>query len=270
MLLTAIVGMLLATDEIPWKVMLLGTLGIGLSASAGGVLNQLIDRHIDGLMRRTQYRPIPLGLISPKKAISFALLLSCIGIGILIFFINPLTAILTFITLIGYAFIYTVFLKRTTSQNIVIGGLAGATPPLLGWTAVTNSIEPGILLLVLLIFTWTPPHFWALAIARYDEYKKVQIPMLPVTHGIAYTKACIFLYTILMVIISLLPFAINLSGIIYLIGALILGVGFIVKSYQLLKNDNPQTAMQTFHYSIFYLMVIFLILLIDHYNFICQ
>ncbi len=270
MLLTAVVGMLLATDEIPWKILLLGTIGIGLSASAGGVLNQLIDRHVDGQMGRTKNRPIPSGLISPKKAVFFAFSLSFIGMGVLIFFINTLTAVLTFLTLIGYAFVYTIFLKRATPQNIVIGGLAGATPPLLGWTAVTNSIEPGILLLVLLIFTWTPPHFWALAIARYEEYKKAQIPMLPVTHGIAFTKVCILLYTILMVIISFLPFVINLSGSIYLVGALILGAGFIVKSYQLLKSDSPQVAMQTFYYSIFYLMVMFLILLIDHYNFICQ
>jgi heme o synthase len=270
MLLTAIVGMLLATDEIPWKILILGTIGIGLSAGAGGVLNQLIDRRIDSLMGRTKKRPIPSGHISPKKAGLFAFLLSFTGMCVLVFFVNVLTAVLTFATLIGYALIYTVFLKRATPQNIVIGGLAGATPPLLGWTAVTDSIDPGILLLVLLIFTWTPPHFWALAIARYEEYKKAEIPMLPVTHGVPFTKLCILLYTILMVAISFMPFIINLSGIIYLIGAVILGAGFLVRSYQLYKNDSPQVAMSTFYYSIFYLMVIFLVLLIDHYHFICQ
>jgi protoheme IX farnesyltransferase len=265
MLLTSVVGMLLASREVPWKILFLGTIGIGLSAAAGGVLNQLIDRRIDGLMRRTQHRPIPSGIISPPKAGIFAFLLTLMGMSILIFFVNLLTALLTFATLVGYALIYTVFLKRATSQNIVIGGLAGATPPLLGWTAVTNSIDPGILLLVLLIFTWTPPHFWALAIARYKEYKKAEIPMLPVTYGIPYTKLCILLYTILMISISMLPFVINMSGLIYLGGALSLGIGFFVRAYQLYKSNNPQTAMKAFHYSIFYLMGMFLLLLIDHY-----
>jgi heme o synthase len=265
MLLTALVGMLLAAPAIPWRTILLGTLGIGLSAAAGGVLNQLIDRRIDTLMGRTQKRPIPSGNISPKKAARFALGLSIVGMSILIIYINTLTAILTFLTLIGYAIIYTIFLKRATPQNIVIGGIAGATPPLLGWTAVTGSVHPAVLLLVLLIFTWTPPHFWALAIARYEEYKKAEIPMLPVTHGIAYTKLCIVLYTILMVIVSIMPFIINMSGIIYLSGALLLGGGFLLRAYQLYKTDNPHVAMQTFYYSIFYLMVIFLLLLIDHY-----
>jgi heme o synthase len=270
MLLTAIVGMLLATDDIPWRILLLGTLGIGLSASAGGVLNQLIDRRIDSMMGRTKKRPIPSGHISPKKAGFFAFVLSFSGMLILITYVNVLTALLTFATLVGYAIIYTVFLKRATPQNIVIGGLAGATPPLLGWTAVTNSIDAGILLLVLLIFTWTPPHFWALAIARYEEYQKAEIPMLPVTHGIPFTKLCIVLYTILMVMISLMPYLINLCGGIYLVGALILGAVFIYKSIRLYKNASPQVAMNTFYYSIFYLMTMFFLLLIDHYYHICQ
>lgn len=270
MLLTAMVGMLLATDDIPWRVLFLGTLGIGLSACAGGVFNQLVDRQIDSLMGRTKKRPIPMGYISPKKAIVFAMILSLTGMCILVAFINILTAALTFITLVGYAVIYTIYLKRATPQNIVIGGLAGATPPLLGWTAVTNTVDPGILLLVLLIFVWTPPHFWSLAIARIEEYKKAEVPMLPVTHGLAFTKTCILLYTILLIIISLLPFAVNLSGLVYLVGALVLGSGFLVKSYRLFKSDDPQVAMQTFYYSIFYLMLMFLILLIDHYHFICQ
>lgn len=265
MLLTSIVGMLLATDEIPWHILWLGTLGIGLSAGAGGVINQLIDRRIDSVMGRTRKRPIPSGNISPTKAGVFAFLLSFSGMAILVFFVNTLTAVLTFATLIGYAFIYTIFLKRATPQNIVIGGLAGATPPLLGWTAVTGSVDTSILLLVLLIFTWTPPHFWALAIARYEEYKKAEIPMLPVTHGIQFTKLCIVLYTILMILISIMPFIINMSGIIYLIGALILGFGFLIRSVQLYKTDSPQIAMKTFYYSIFYLMAMFLLLLIDHH-----
>lgn len=265
MLLTAIVGMLLATNEIPWRALILGTLGIGLSAGAGGVINQLIDRRIDSVMGRTRRRPIPAGNISPKKAAFFAGVLTVLGMSILIIYINLLTAILTFATLIGYAFIYTIFLKRATPQNIVIGGLAGATPPLLGWTAVTGSINPAILLLVLLIFTWTPPHFWALAIARYEEYKKAEIPMLPVTHGIAFTKLCIVLYTILMIIVSIMPFIINMSGAFYLMSALILGGFFLAKSFQLYKSDDPRVAMNTFYYSIFYLMLMFLVLLADHY-----
>lgn len=265
MLLTAIVGMLLASEQVPWHAIIFGTLGIGLSASAGGVLNQLIDRRIDALMKRTHKRPIPSGSISPQKAGIFALLLSSSGMLILFLWVNALTAYLTFATLIGYALVYTVFLKRATPQNIVIGGLAGATPPLLGWTSVTDEIHAGVLLLVLLIFTWTPPHFWALAIARYEEYKKAEIPMMPVTHGIPFTKLCILLYTILMIVISILPFCINMSGIVYLIGSLILGGGFLYRSYQLYDRNDSSTAMRTFYYSIFYLMSMFLLLLIDHY-----
>ncbi len=268
MLLTSIVGMLLATPEIPWRVLLLGTLGIGLAAGAGGVLNQIIDRRIDSVMGRTKRRPLPSGNISPTKALFFALFLSTSGMLVLVLYINLLTAALTFLTLIGYALIYTVFLKRTTPQNIVIGGLAGATPPLLGWTAVTGSINPAILLLVLLIYTWTPPHFWALAVARFEEYKKAEIPMLPVTHGIPFTKLCILLYTILMIIISLMPFIIGFSSIIYLLGAIALGSVFLVHSYLLYRQDNVTIAMQTFYYSIFYLMSMFLLLLIDHYAFL--
>jgi protoheme IX farnesyltransferase len=265
MLLTAIVGMLLASQQIQWRVLILATLGIGLSAGAGGVLNQLIDRRIDALMGRTQHRPIPAGLISPKKASIFAFILSASGMTILVLFINTLTAFLTFATLIGYALIYTVFLKRATAQNIVIGGLAGATPPLLGWTAVTGQIDAAILLLVLLIFTWTPPHFWALAIARFEEYRKAEIPMLPVTHGIPFTKLCIVLYTVLMTVISILPYAINMSGLVYLLGALILDGVFLYKSIKLYYSEDRQVAMATFYYSIFYLMMMFLLLLIDHY-----
>lgn len=268
MLLTAIVGMLLATEEVPWNVVLFATLGIGLCACAGGVLNQLIDRRIDSLMGRTSKRPIPTGTITPKNAGIFAFGLILSGMVVLVIFINTVTALLTFATLIGYALVYTVFLKRATPQNIVIGGLAGATPPLLGWTAVTGSIDPEILLLVLLIFMWTPPHFWALSIARYEEYQKAQIPMLPVTHGIPFTKLCILLYTVLMIIISLMPYLINMSGMIYLVGASILGLGFLVRSYQLYRKNDVKIAMATFHYSIFYLMSMFLLLLIDHYYFI--
>lgn len=267
MLLTAIVGMLLSTHTFPLQVLILGTLGIGLSASAGGVLNQLIDRRIDGLMGRTKQRPIPSGQITPFKAGLFAFTLIVLGMSILIFFVNSLTAILTFATLVGYAFIYTVYLKRATPQNIVIGGLAGATPPLLGWTAVTNTVEPFSLLLVLLIFTWTPPHFWALAIARYEEYAKAEIPMLPVTHGIHFTKLCIVLYAILMLIISVLPFLIGMCGWVYLVGALLLGGGFLYQTIRLYFNTRADIAMKTFYYSIYYLMFMFLLLLTDHYTF---
>ena len=246
---------------------LFGILGIGLAAGAGAVVNHLIDRRIDAIMMRTERRPIPVGIISPSQAILFALVLGTIGLTVLAMWVNILTAVLTFATLIGYAIVYTVFLKRATPQNIVIGGLAGAMPPLLGWTAITGHIEPGSLLLVLIIFTWTPPHFWALSIHRYDEYKKAKIPMLPVTHGIRYTKLSILLYTALMIAVTLLPFTIGMSGIIYLIGAIILGARFLywaIKLNQSTMNER-KIALKTFRYSIFYLMTLYVVLLIDHY-----
>lgn len=266
MMLTAIVGMLLSTpDFVPWQPLVFGSLGIALAAGAAAVINHLLDSKIDAIMNRTLKRPIPAGKISPKKAIIFAVIIGTLGAVILVTLVNPLTALLTFFTLIGYGFIYTAFLKHSTSQNIVIGGLAGAMPPLLGWTAVTGQIEYPSFLLVLIIFTWTPPHFWSLAIARYKEYAKAEIPMLPVTHGIRYTKLAILLYTILMVAITLLPFAINMSGLLYLVGAIILGAGFLFWAIKLQFTDDPKVAMDTFRYSIFYLMVLFIFLLVDHY-----
>lgn len=266
MMLTAVVGMFLApVTHVPFDILILSALGISLAAGAGGVINQLIDREIDAKMSRTQKRPLPTGVITPKNALFFALSIGIFGLGILLLFVNVLTAVLTFFTLIGYGVIYTVYLKRATPQNIVIGGLAGAMPPLLGWTAVTGRIDYGALLLVLIIFTWTPPHFWALAIARYAEYAKAKIPMLPVTHGVKFTKISIVLYTFLMFAITLLPFVVGMSGSLYLAFAIILGLGFLFWVFRLLFSDEVKVAMVTFRYSIFYLTVLFLVLLIDHY-----
>jgi heme o synthase len=266
MLITSIVGMILAAPHfVAWQILLFGNLGIGLAACCGGVLNHLVDRRIDAQMSRTRARPLPTGRIEPRKAIIFAMGLGFIGLSLLMIFTNTLTAILTFAALIGYAFIYTVFLKRATSQNIVIGGLAGAMPPLLGWTAVTNHIDNGGLLLVLIIFVWTPAHFWPLCIYRPEDYAKVNIPMLPITHGVAFTKLNILLYTCLLLAISMLPFIINMSGWIYLVGALLLGTGFLYWAIRLKLNDDKRIAIKTFHYSNFYLMTLFLVLLIDHY-----
>lgn len=266
MLITALVGMLLATPGMaPWTILIFGLSGIGLTAAAGAVVNHLIDHRIDALMRRTESRPIPSGKISAKKAGLFAALLATLGLGLLWVFINTLTTVLTFLSFFGYAFIYTLFLKRATPQNIVIGGIAGAAPPLLGWTAVTNHLDYGGLLLVLIIFVWTPPHFWALAIYRVEEYAKANIPMLPVTHGIAFTKLNILLYTCLLVAISLLPFVLAMSGWIYFVGALTLDAGFLYWTIRLKYSDDPKIAMETFRYSIIYLMLLFVLLLIDHY-----
>ena len=266
MLITTLVGMLLATPHfVPWSILIFGHLGIGLMAAAGAVINHLADRQIDAKMCRTQNRPIPSGKISPTLASLFAGLLALSGLSLLLMFINTLTAMLTLCSLVGYALIYTVFLKRATPQNIVIGGLAGAAPPLLGWTAVTGQVNAGGLLLVLIIFIWTPPHFWALAIDRVEEYAKVGIPMLPVTHGVAYTKLHILLYTILLVVISLLPFVIGISGGIYLAGALILNIIFLYWAIRLKYGNDPKNAIKTFRYSIVYLLLLFVVLLVDHY-----
>jgi heme o synthase len=243
-------------------------LGIALCAASAATINHLVDQRIDAIMARTQKRPIASGRVSARNAIYFAVILGGIGMFILIAYVNVLTAVLTFFTLIGYAGIYTLLLKRTTPQNIVIGGLAGAAPPLLGWTAVTGHLDPQSLLLVLIIFVWTPPHFWALAIARYEDYKKAKVPMLPVTHGVAFTRLNILLYTILLCVVSLLPYVIEMSGLIYLIGALLLNAGFLYYAVRLYKTHDNRIAMQTFWYSIFYLMVLFVILLVDHYFYI--
>lgn len=266
MLLTVVVGMQLASPGfISLYTLFFGILGIALSASSAAVINHLVDHRIDAIMGRTERRPLPAGRLTPKQALHFALVLGGAGMLVLIVFVNLLTALLTFATLIGYAGIYTLYLKRATPQNIVIGGAAGAAPPLLGWTAVTGHLDPHALLLVLIIFTWTPPHFWALAIARYHDYAKANIPMLPVTHGIPFTKLSILLYTILLSATSLLPYVTELSGMFYLVATLLLDIGFLYFAVKLILSKKVQVAMQTFRYSILYLMLLFLILLIDHF-----
>ncbi|CAM2749574.1 polyprenyltransferase (cytochrome oxidase assembly factor) [Legionella steigerwaltii] len=266
MLLTVVVGMYLATPGwVSLSLLFFSLIGIGLCAGSAAAINHLVDKRIDAIMARTKKRPVASGHVSVRQALGFALIMGTLGLIILVVFVNQLTALLTFVTLIGYAGIYTGYLKRATSQNIVIGGLAGAAPPLLGWTAVTNQLDPQALLLVLIIFIWTPPHFWALAIYRYEEYKDAQIPMLPVTHGIEFTKLNVYLYTILLLVVSILPFVIGMSGLFYLIGAIVLGGRFLFWSHKLYRTDKPVVAMQTFRFSIVYLMLLFVFLLFDHY-----
>ena len=265
---TAMVGMFLATSPpgmVPWDVLLFGNLGIGMAASAAAAINHVLDAREDAKMARTDRRPLPQGDISPRQAMTFAILLGALSMVVLVVLVNPLTAVLTFISLVGYAVVYTMYLKRATPQNIVIGGAAGAAPPVLGWAAVTNTIDPHALLLFLIIFIWTPPHFWALAIHRREEYAKVDIPMLPVTHGVPFTRLQILLYTIMLLVVSVLPFATHMSGPFYLLGALLLGGGFLYYAMLLMKGNDESIAMKTFGYSIWYLMAIFAILLVDHY-----
>ena len=268
MILTSIIGMHLATPGwVPLDVVVFGNLGIALCAGAAAVVNHVVDRQIDIVLARTHKRPVATGRVEPLQAIIFALVLGSIGMAILFVLVNPLTACLTFISLMGYAVVYTLILKRVTPQNIVIGGLAGAAPPLLGWTAVTGQFDGHSLLLVLIIFAWTPPHFWALAIHRKEEYAKADVPMLPVTHGEAYTKLHILLYTIIMFVVTILPFITGMSGIIYLVGAGILGARFLYWAIALLSGSQPDAAIKTFRYSITYLMLLFVVLLVDHYSF---
>lgn len=265
MLLTAAVGMYLATPGwVSFATLLPALMGIGLCAGSAAAINHLVDRHIDAIMARTKQRPVANGRISVLNAAYFAAILGALGLAILFLWVNALTATLTFITLIGYAGVYTGYLKRATPQNIVIGGLAGAAPPLLGWTAVTGQLDPQGLLLVLIIFTWTPPHFWALAIYRFKEYQHAEIPMLPVTHGIAFTKLSILLYTVLLLVVSILPFAVGMSGRFYLIGALVLGSRFLYWAIALYRHEQPLIAMRTFRFSILYLLLLFVFLLLDH------
>ena len=266
MILTSVIGMMLASPSFPhWKVMLFGNLGIALMAASAAVINHVVDRKIDPIMSRTRNRPLAKGKVDVSNALLFSLLLGGSGMILLMTQINALTAWLTFASLIGYAVVYTLFLKRATPQNIVIGGLAGAAPPLLGWTSVTGSIEPNSLLLVLIIFAWTPPHFWALAIHRKAEYAKADIPMLPVTHGEAYTKTQILLYTLILLAVSAFPFITGMSGYLYLVSALVLGARFIYWAVAMIRESRPRAAISTFKYSITYLMVLFLALLADHY-----
>ena len=264
---TAVVGMLLATPGmVPLDILIFGTLGIGLAASSGAAINHWVDQRIDAVMERTQNRPLAHGDLDSNNALIFAIGMGVIGIGMLILMVNTLTAILTFFALIGYAVIYTMFLKRSTSQNIVLGGAAGAAPPVLGWAAVTGEVNTEALLLFLIIFIWTPPHFWALAIKRRDEYAKAGIPMLPVTHGVAFTKLHILLYTLMLLVVTIIPFMISMSGIIYLAGAIALGLGFLYHVVKLYRKDCDIQAMRTFGYSIFYLSALFAFLLADHYT----
>ncbi|MDH4126138.1 MAG: heme o synthase [Gammaproteobacteria bacterium] len=264
---TAVVGMFLAVPGWPGATALLfGTLGIGLAASSAAVFNHVLDARIDIHMLRTRGRPLPQGRVSERAALSFASLLGVISMIMLWFIVNPLTAVLTFASLIGYAVVYTVFLKRATPQNIVIGGAAGAAPPVLGWTAVNGEVHTSALLLFLIIFVWTPPHFWALAIARKEEYAKVGIPMLPVTHGEAYTRLNILFYTILLVLITILPYLTGMSGLIYLATALVLDAGYLYYSIQMWREPQDlELPMKSFRFSISYLGFLFAALLIDHY-----
>jgi protoheme IX farnesyltransferase len=261
-----IVGMFLATPALPsLNVLFFGALGIGLSASSAAVINHVLDAQIDEKMSRTKNRPLPQGKISQKKALVFSFILCVISMLMLLFRINLLTTILTFFSLIGYAVIYTVYLKRATPQNIVIGGAAGAAPPVLGWTAVTGEVHSDALILFLIIFLWTPPHFWALAIARKDDYEKANIPMLPVTHGNAFTRLFILNYTILLVGITILPYQTGMSGLIYLVTAIISGTAFLWYAIKLKKDNDIELPMRVFRFSIHYLTILFTALLIDHY-----
>ncbi|MCQ4235587.1 heme o synthase [Pseudomonas stutzeri] len=266
MLITSLVGMFLATRAgVPWTVLLFGNLGIALCAGGAAAVNHVVDRRIDAVMTRTHKRPLAEGRVSPAAALTFALALGVAGLALLLAFTNALAAWLTLASLIGYAVIYTGFLKRATPQNIVIGGLAGAAPPLLGWVAVTGQISAEPLLLVLIIFAWTPPHFWALAIHRRAEYAKVNIPMLPVTHGVHYTKVHILLYTAILLAVSFMPFAIHMSGLLYLVAAALLGARFLYWAIALYRDSRPHAAIKTFKFSIWYLFALFIALLVDHY-----
>jgi heme o synthase len=263
---TAVVGMFLATPGLPgWRPLILGSLGIWLAASGAAAINQILDARIDAQMARTMYRPLPRGRLTEIQALIFALILAAISMLILSVWVNVLTAVLTFASLIGYAVIYTLFLKRATPQNIVIGGAAGAAPPVLGWTAVTGTLDPHALLLFLIIFIWTPPHFWALAIFRRADYEKVSIPMLPITHGVVVTRWHILAYTVILFMVTLLPYLTGMASFFYLGGAVVLGLGFLYYAIRLMNPPDELFALKTFNYSILYLAALFAFLLIDHY-----
>ena len=265
---TAIVGMVLASPGmVPLPALLFGTLGIALASGSAAAFNHVLDRHIDEKMARTRRRPLPTGHLSKRHAVPFASALGAASLLVLWPTVGRLTAVLTFLSLIGYAIVYTLWLKRATPQNIVIGGAAGAAPPVLGWAAVSHTIDAHALLLFLIIFTWTPPHFWALAIARRDDYAKAGIPMLPVTHGIAFTQLQMVLYTILLGVSTLLPVLANMSGLLYLLAAIVLNARFLHLVLRLNReqDERPQLPMQIFKFSITYLMVLFAALILDHY-----
>ena len=268
MLLTSFVGMLLASEQFPSILtMSIGLLGIALATSSGAAINHVMDQKIDEAMARTRWRPLPQGKVTSQQALVFAFAIGSLGISLLSFFVNPLTAWLTLFSLIGYAFIYTVWLKRATPQNIVVGGIAGAAPPLLGWTAVSGEVTADSLLLVVIIFAWTPPHFWALCLARKDDYAKAGVPMLPITHGERYTKLHILLYSVILVLSTLLPFLTAMSGVVYLILVSVLNIRFLQWAVRVLR-DVAGSQMAMFRYSISYLMLLFAALLIDHYFYI--
>ena len=263
---TAVVGMFLAVPGWPpLSALIAGTLGIGLAASSAAAINHLLDQRIDAVMARTRDRPLPTGQLGIKQVLIFALLLCVLSMSILMIWVNTLTAVLTFLSLIGYAIVYTVWLKRATPQNIVIGGAAGAAPPVLGWTAVTGAIDPNALILFLIIYVWTPPHFWALAIHRRHDYAAADIPVLPVTHGVRFTRWHILFYTILLVLVTTLPYLTGMSGLLYLAGVTVLNMGFLWYALRLLSTNDEGLPMQTFSYSVIYLMVLFVFLLVDHY-----
>ena len=267
---TAVVGMFLATPGLPpIDILISATLGIALASGSAAAVNHLLDQRIDAVMVRTRNRPLPQGDLGTMQVLIFAVVLAALSMLLLFIFVNPLTAVLTFVSLIGYAIIYTAWLKRATPQNIVIGGAAGAAPPLLGWTAVTDSVDPGAIILFLIIFVWTPPHFWALAIHRRLDYAAVDVPMLPVTHGVQYTRWHILFYTILLVLVTLLPYLTGMSDLLYLAGVSVLNIGFLWYAWRLLVDAESIEAealpMQTFGYSVVYLMVLFIFVLADHY-----
>ena len=268
LMVTAVAGMFLATEPagmVPLSILLPATIGLALAMMASAAINQIMDQKIDAIMARTEKRPIVTGKINTRAAVAFAVALAALSMALLYFLVNPLTAWLTLFGFVGYAFIYTLYLKRATPQNIVIGGLAGAIPPLLGWSSVTGDVHPYALLLVLIIFVWTPPHFWALAIHRAEEYAKAEIPMLPVTHGIPFTRESVLYYTVLLFLSSLLPYLTGMSGLIYLVSAVILGIVFLHHAVRLRFSEDPKLPMKTFGYSITYLFVLFAALLVDHY-----
>jgi len=263
---TAIIGMFLAVPGmVPLQPLVFGTLGIWLAAASAAAINHLIDQRIDRLMARTAHRPLATGALTPVQVLTLAIVLGVLSMAILVALVNVMTALLTFASLIGYAIVYTGWLKRATPQNIVVGGVAGAAPPVLGWVAVTGHVHPYALLLCLIIFVWTPPHFWALAIFRRDDYSRAQVPMLPVTHGVVYTRWHVLYYTILLVIVTVLPYLTGMSGLFYLGGALVLGAGFLYYAIVLLDPPNEMFSMKVFNYSIVYLMMLFAFLLVDHY-----
>ncbi|WP_049622515.1 heme o synthase [Frateuria defendens] len=262
----AVIGMFLAVPALPpWRALVFGTLGIWMASGSAAAFNHLIDERIDKLMARTARRPLATGALSPRQVLGFALALGIASMLILALLVNPLTALLTFGGLIGYALVYTAYLKRATPQNIVIGGLAGAIPPVLGWTAVTGHLHPYALQLCLIIFVWTPPHFWALAIFRRDDYARAEVPMLPVTHGVAYTRWQVLFYTVLLLVVTMLPALTGFSGAVYLGGALVLGGGFLYYAVRLMRPPDEFFAMRVFKYSVLYLMALFAFLLADHW-----